>query len=116
MNAGIAEYGDQFFKEEFDADGQLKEPDRRCLDIDITAACDTVKLAIHHLRKNGKDGGSIVMTASLAGYLASAGAPMYSAAKHGIVRKVERQASILQTSKPIFLSKDQSVGSLTRML
>lgn len=85
VNAGIAEYGDQFFKEEFDADGQLKEPDRRCLDIDITAACDTVKLAIHHLRKNGKEGGSIVMTASLAGYLASAGAPMYSAAKHGIV-------------------------------
>jgi len=56
VNAGIAEYGDQFFKDEFDADGQLKEPDRRCLDIDITAACDTVKLAIYHLRKNGKDG------------------------------------------------------------
>jgi NAD(P)-dependent dehydrogenase (short-subunit alcohol dehydrogenase family) len=30
-------------------------------------------------------GGSIVMTASLAGYLASAGAPLYSAAKHGVV-------------------------------
>src|SRR5271170_4673529 len=36
--------------------------------------------------KHGKGrGGSIVMTASLAGYLASAGAPLYSAAKHGIV-------------------------------
>jgi NAD(P)-dependent dehydrogenase (short-subunit alcohol dehydrogenase family) len=30
-------------------------------------------------------GGSVVMTASLAGYLASAGAPLYSAAKRGIV-------------------------------
>jgi hypothetical protein len=30
-------------------------------------------------------GGSVVMTASLAGYLASAGVPLYSAAKRGIV-------------------------------
>ncbi|KAK1908379.1 hypothetical protein P3342_009228 [Pyrenophora teres f. teres] len=37
------------------------------------------------MRKNGKEGGSIVLTASLAGYLASAGAPLYSAAKHGVV-------------------------------
>jgi len=56
VNTGITEYGDQFFKEEFDADGLLKEPDRRCLDIDMNAACDTVRLAIHHLRKNGKEG------------------------------------------------------------
>jgi len=26
VNAGIAEHGDQFFKDEFDADGELKEP------------------------------------------------------------------------------------------
>lgn len=56
VNAGILDHGDQFFKDEFDADGQLRELDKRCLDIDLTAACDTVKLAIHHLRKNGKDG------------------------------------------------------------
>ena len=82
-NAGIAEYGDQFFDETLDADGQLKEPDRRVLNIDMDAAADTVRLAIHHLRKN-KEGGSIVITASLAGYLASAGAGLYSAAKHGM--------------------------------
>ena len=86
VNAGIAEYGDQFFKEETDPSGLLAEPDRRCVDIDLHAADDTVRLAIHYLRRNGKErGGSIVMTASLAGYLASAGAPLYSAAKHGIV-------------------------------
>lgn len=79
---GIAEFGDQFFKDELDSDGKLKEPDRRCLTIDLDAACDTVKLAVYYMRKN-KEGGSIVMTASLAGYLASAGAPHYSAAKHG---------------------------------
>lgn len=55
---------------------------------------------MHHLRRHRKDrsssstaetrdrsqgSNSIVMTASLAGYLASAGAPLYSAAKHGVV-------------------------------
>ena len=86
LNAGIAEYGDQFFRDELDTDGLLKEPDRRTIDIDIRAANDTAKLAIHYMRKDGpgqKKGGTIVMTASLAGYLASAGAPLYSAAKHG---------------------------------
>jgi NAD(P)-dependent dehydrogenase (short-subunit alcohol dehydrogenase family) len=85
VNAGVAEYEDQFFTDELDSDGKLKEPDRRTLNIDMDAASDTTKLAIHYLRKNGEEGGQIVLTASLAGYLASAGAPLYSAAKHGIV-------------------------------
>lgn len=86
VNAGIAEYKDQFFDDELDADGLLREPDRRVLNIDMDGASDTVRLAIWHMRhrKDGKKGGSIVMTASLAGYLASAGAPLYSAAKHGM--------------------------------
>jgi NAD(P)-dependent dehydrogenase (short-subunit alcohol dehydrogenase family) len=83
VNAGIAEHGDQFFNDELDSEGQLKEPDRRVLNVDMDAASDTTKLAIHYLRKNGDQGGEIVLTASLAGYLASAGAPLYSAAKHG---------------------------------
>ncbi|KAK5071256.1 hypothetical protein LTR64_007760 [Lithohypha guttulata] len=87
VNAGIAEYKDQFFKDDLDQDGKLAEPDRRVIEIDMNAANDTVKLALYHMRhrKDKKKGGSIVMTASLAGYLASAGAPLYSAAKHGIV-------------------------------
>jgi NAD(P)-dependent dehydrogenase (short-subunit alcohol dehydrogenase family) len=85
VNAGIAEHGEQFFTDELDGDGLLKEPDRRCLTIDMDAASDTTKLAIHYLRKNGDQGGQIVLTASLAGYLASAGAPLYSAAKHGML-------------------------------
>lgn len=83
VNAGVAEHGEQFFTDEMDGEGKLKEPDRRVLGIDLDAACDTTKLAIHYLRKNNAEGGQIVLTASLAGYLASAGAPLYSAAKHG---------------------------------
>ncbi len=82
VNAGIAEHGEQFFNDELDGNGKLKEPDRRVLNIDMDAASDTTKLAIYYLKKN-QEGGEIVLTASLAGYLASAGAPLYSAAKHG---------------------------------
>ncbi|KNG52254.1 NAD(P)-binding protein [Stemphylium lycopersici] len=100
VNAGIAEYADQFFTDTLDAEGKLAEPDRRTIKVDVDAAADTTKLAIHYLRKNnnsnsgggggikqagGGGGGSIILTASLAGYLASAGAPLYSAAKHAIV-------------------------------
>ncbi|KAF3038912.1 hypothetical protein E8E11_007252 [Didymella keratinophila] len=66
VNAGIAEHGEQFFTDELDGDGKLKEPDRRVLNIDMDAAADTTKLAIHYLRKN-QEGGEIVLTASLAG-------------------------------------------------
>ncbi|KAJ6255874.1 hypothetical protein Dda_9333 [Drechslerella dactyloides] len=87
VNAGIGENSDVFFTDDLDADGQLKAIDHKVLDIDIRAAADTVKLAIHHMRRNngGKGSGSIVCTASLAGYLASKGLPLYSAAKFGVV-------------------------------
>lgn len=95
VNAGVAEYGEQIWTDHFDGNGQLQPPDRRTIDIDIRAVGDTLKLAMFHLRSDSEGGkrkgsgrgkgGSIVMTASLAGYLASAGAPLYSAAKHGVV-------------------------------
>lgn len=89
INAGVAEIGDQIWNDTFDTDGQLAEPDRKTIDVDIRSVGDTLKLSMFHLRKSGGSGkgkgGSIVMTASLAGYLASAGAPLYSAAKHGVV-------------------------------
>lgn len=86
--------GDQIWTDTFDSNGDLAEPNRTTIDVDIRAVGDTLKLAMYHLRApssssnkgSGKGrGGSIVMTASLAGYLASAGAPLYSAAKHGVV-------------------------------
>ncbi|KXT05078.1 hypothetical protein AC578_7532 [Pseudocercospora eumusae] len=90
VNAGLAEVGEQIWTDVYDKDGQLQEPVRATIDVDIRAVGDSLKLAMYHLRNDGKGskkgkGGSIVMTASLAGYLASAGAPLYSAAKHGVV-------------------------------
>lgn len=96
VNAGVAEIGEQIFTDHHDSNGELAEPDRTCIDVDIRAVGDSLKLAMYHLRNDSSSdgkrkgsgqgqGGSIVMTASLAGYLASAGAPLYSAAKHGVV-------------------------------
>ncbi|KAF2765240.1 NAD(P)-binding protein [Teratosphaeria nubilosa] len=97
VNAGIGEMGEQIFTDHVDSQGELAKPDRRTIDVDIRAVGDSLKLAMYHLRndvdpKTGRrkgsgkgKGGSIVMTASLAGYVASAGAPLYSAAKHGVV-------------------------------
>lgn len=96
VNAGVAEIGEQIFTDHMDSNGELAEPDRTCIDVDIRAVGDSLKLAMYHLRSDSSSdgkrkgsgkgqGGSIVMTASLAGYLASAGAPLYSAAKHGVV-------------------------------
>ncbi|OJD21645.1 hypothetical protein ACJ73_07016, partial [Blastomyces percursus] len=58
VNAGIAEYGDQFFRDELEGTKgglekfrMLREPDRRVVDVDLRAAADTVKLAIYWMRK-----------------------------------------------------------------
>jgi NAD(P)-dependent dehydrogenase (short-subunit alcohol dehydrogenase family) len=79
------EYRDQLFTDELDSDGKLAQPDHRTLTVDLNAAVDTTKLAIHYLKKNGKQGGNIILTASIAGYLGFTGAPLYTAAKHGVV-------------------------------
>ena len=83
MNAGIAEYQDQFFTDTLDAEIKLAEPDQRTLTIDMDAASDSVKLAIYYLRWD-EEGGRIILTSSLAGYLASAGVLLYSVPKHGM--------------------------------
>lgn len=79
-NAGINEYGDQFSIARRDAAGRFMEPDYRTLDVDLKGAINTVALALAHVQTRG---GSIVLTASLAGYQGTGGMPIYSAAKHG---------------------------------
>jgi NAD(P)-dependent dehydrogenase (short-subunit alcohol dehydrogenase family) len=87
-NAAINDYGDPFFSlPSASPGGPLTEPDLRTIDINVKGTINTVALAMHHLKQNqkGSDGvaGSVVITASLAGYYATEGMPLYSAAKHG---------------------------------
>lgn len=82
-NVGINERGHQFFDDALDADGELAPAEPAVMDVCFHANADTVKLAIHYLRRN-PHGGNIVMTSSVAGYIGNAGAPFYNAAKHGM--------------------------------
>jgi NAD(P)-dependent dehydrogenase (short-subunit alcohol dehydrogenase family) len=79
-NAGINEYGEQFFSPRRNSAGLMMQPDYRALDVNLKGAINTVALALEHFDDRG---GSIVLTASLAGYQGSRGMPIYSAAKHG---------------------------------
>jgi NAD(P)-dependent dehydrogenase (short-subunit alcohol dehydrogenase family) len=80
-NAGINEYGDQLSRTRRDAAGKWLEPDYRTLDVDLKGAINTVALALNHF--DTTRGGSIILTASLAGYQGTGNMPIYSAAKHG---------------------------------
>lgn len=78
-NAGINEFGDQYFHVSHDEKGCLLEPDWRVLDVNVKGTMNTVFLAIHNLA----EGGSIVITSSLTGYQSANKMPVYSSSKHG---------------------------------
>ncbi len=81
-NAGIGERED-IFVDEYDNEGQLKEPLYSVVDINLKGVLNSVKLAISHFRKGGR-GGRIVMTSSTAGYMSETHLPVYSEAKHAV--------------------------------
>jgi len=83
-NAGVSETDGDIFVDEYDAQGKLKQPAYKVLDINLKGVIDCVKVAVSHFRKQG-NGGRIVMTASTAGYMSEPGVPVYSATKHGVV-------------------------------
>lgn len=96
-NAGINDLGDPFFSDELvDEDGILKEPNLTTLDVNVKGTAYTVLLGIHYLRAN-KRGGSIVMTASLAGYFPTVGMPLYTASKHGKTTPAPFERSFLES-------------------
>lgn len=74
-NAGVG--GDGLFDDE---PGDWK----RVIDIDLTAVIDATRLAVREMRRSG-NGGAIVNTASLIGLWPMPGAPVYAAAKAGVV-------------------------------
>ncbi|HSJ91072.1 MAG TPA: SDR family NAD(P)-dependent oxidoreductase [Ilumatobacter sp.] len=69
-------------------DGDLFADDpgdwRRVIDIDLTAVIDGTRLAVQAMRRSGR-GGVVVNLASLIGLFPMAAAPVYSAAKAGVV-------------------------------
>jgi NAD(P)-dependent dehydrogenase (short-subunit alcohol dehydrogenase family) len=82
-NAGVGGSKADFFQDEFDGEGRLKEPPTEVLDVNLKGVLMSVKIAIHEFKKSGK-GGRIVMTASTAGLMGEMHLPVYSATKHGV--------------------------------
>ncbi|GME23929.1 Short-chain dehydrogenase reductase sdr protein [Neofusicoccum parvum] len=81
-NAGI-EPRTTFLEDTLNEDGKLREPDWRTIDVNLKGVLNTVTLGLHHLRKNGDAGGSIVITASVTSYTPFEGTD-YGVAKHGV--------------------------------
>lgn len=83
-NAGVNDVGDSFFSEQNVGQvGGLREPNLFTLDVNVKGTAYTVMAGVHYMRGNEK-GGSIIMTASMAGYFGTKGMPLYTASKHGM--------------------------------
>jgi NAD(P)-dependent dehydrogenase (short-subunit alcohol dehydrogenase family) len=81
-NAGMNDLGDPFFSLNSTLNGQLQEPNLKTIDLNVKGVINTLSVGMHYLKDNTR-GGSIILTASLAGYFATVGMPLYSASKHG---------------------------------
>ncbi|GIZ44590.1 hypothetical protein CKM354_000778400 [Cercospora kikuchii] len=98
-NAGIPEQGSLFMKGE-----TPEKPNLRTLDIDLTAVIYTTSLGAFYMSKNepsAENGfrGSIICTASNAGFYPLPLAPIYTTAKHGVVGLVRGFAPRLAHEK-----------------
>lgn len=78
-NAGVSEVPDTIFVPN---PTEHKKPSMRLVDVNVKGTLYTVHHALHFMRGNN-NGGSIVMTASMAGYFSASGIPVYTATKHG---------------------------------
>lgn len=86
-NAGITEKMNPAFDDEMiNDDGQTSEPNLATFMTNFIGAMYTTKLGLHYLRKNpSRADKAIVMVGSMASFFGIPKAPMYSAAKHGIL-------------------------------
>lgn len=78
-NAGVSEETN-YFADDLDDEGRLREPAYRVLDVNVRAVYNFVKLAWSQMRKN-KVAGSIVITTSASGYAPEQSLPVYSSGK-----------------------------------
>ncbi|KAF9630719.1 hypothetical protein BFW01_g1281 [Lasiodiplodia theobromae] len=81
-NAGIAPRT-TFLEDTLNKAGQLREPDWRTVDVNLKGVLNTVTQGLHHLKKNGAAGGSVVITASVTSYTPFEGTD-YGVAKHAV--------------------------------
>ncbi|CAG8566536.1 11021_t:CDS:10 [Funneliformis caledonium] len=79
-NAGIFAEGDCLFDDSDEPPNALK-----MIDVNLKGVLNGTKLGIRFLKQNGKDGGVIVNTSSIAGLFNSPLVPIYSASKFGVV-------------------------------
>ncbi|KAI3552849.1 short-chain dehydrogenase [Colletotrichum abscissum] len=82
-NAGVGART-RFIDDEIDpTDGELKAPDLSCVETNLFSVISTVKLAVHHMRKQ-ETGGSIVLTASVSSW-SRFKAVDYTTSKHAVL-------------------------------
>ncbi|KAI2635888.1 NAD(P)-binding protein [Hypomontagnella submonticulosa] len=99
VNAGISEQGASSLT--LVDEDEPSQPRLRTLDVNLTGAIYSVKLATHYIKKNTPDPvtgsrGCIICTASNAGLYPFPVAPLYAASKAGVILLVRSLARILE--------------------
>ncbi|KAL3473176.1 hypothetical protein BJX99DRAFT_261606 [Aspergillus californicus] len=84
-NAGILDRSNFVAPEEEFAYGAPRQPDTLVLDVNLVGVVWSSYLALHYFRKNGVQGGKLVMTSSSAGIYAIPEISLYAATKHAII-------------------------------
>ncbi|KAI1360475.1 short chain dehydrogenase reductase [Xylaria arbuscula] len=92
-NAGVTEEP-HFFDDLYDNAGQLAEPSRGLLDVNLNGALYTIKLAWNSMRRHKKEG-SIVITTSASGYAPEQSLPVYSGGKLALVGAIHALRPVL---------------------
>ncbi|KAI1325884.1 short chain dehydrogenase reductase [Xylariaceae sp. FL0255] len=92
-NAGVTERPN-FFEDTFDDAGQLAEPSRELMNVNLNGVLFTVKLAWNSMRRHKKQG-SIVITTSASGYAPEQSLPVYSGGKLALVGLVRALRSVI---------------------
>mmetsp|Transcript_83672 Transcript_83672/g.237364 ORF Transcript_83672/g.237364 Transcript_83672/m.237364 type:complete len:293 (+) Transcript_83672:53-931(+) len=83
-NAGIIEQGDMF-NDDLDANGDLAEFSYKVVDVNLLGVLNTVRLAMHHFKRNSDPGGNVVLLGSAASYVDTPPLWAYTASKHGVL-------------------------------
>lgn len=95
-NAGISGRAN-YISEEFDDQGNLKEPTTLVYDINLRGCINTAYLGVYHMRHQEPAGGSIVLTASASSFQQFR-VTDYTTAKHGVLGWMRGMVPLLKSS------------------